>query len=95
MINTISLIWLIGTLTAAVSILTKIIGLPDQIRKNYIRKSTKGVSSILIILLFSSYSLWTIYGLLKNDWVLIAGHGLGILTTGAIIYQIIKYKKRK
>ena len=49
-------------------------------------------SSILIILLFLSYILWTFYGFLKNDIFLMIGHGVGIITTGIIILQIIKYK---
>lgn len=31
---------------------------------------------------------------LKKDWVLIIGQGAGVLTTGAIVYQIIIYKKK-
>jgi len=90
--DTVSLILIVGIITTIVSILTKLIGLPDQIRKNYIRKTTRGVSSILIILLFLSYVLWTFYGFLKNDIFLMIGHGIGIITTGIIILQIIKYR---
>ena len=93
--NKTMLILLIGTLTTIVSVLTKLIGLPDQIRQNHTRKSTKGFSTILIILLCSSYTLWTIYGILKEDLFLIVGHGIGIITTGIIIIQIIKYKNKK
>ncbi len=90
--NTASLILLIGTFTVIVSILTKLIGLPDQIRQNYIRKSTEGVSTILIVLLCLSYILWTIYGFLKKDIFLMVGHGVGIISTGIIVLQILKYR---
>lgn len=93
--DTVSLILLIGTLTVIVSIVTKLIGLPDQIRQNYIRKSTTGVSTILFFSLFLSYTLWTFYGLLKNDLFLMIGHSIGIITTGIIIFQIIKYHSNK
>ena len=89
-----SLIVFIGVLTTIVSVLTKLFGLPDQIRKNWLKKSTQGVSTILIVLLCLSYALWTLYGFLKQDWFLIIGHGMGILTTGIIIYQIISYRKK-
>ncbi len=90
-----TLIVFVGTLTVIVSLLTKLIGLPAQIRQNFIRKSTKGVSAVLIILLCLSYSLWTFYGFLKKDLFLIIGHSIGIITTGIIVLQIIKYKQKR
>lgn len=86
---------LVGVITTIVSILVKIIGLPDQIRKNYVRKSTAGLSVPFFVLGFVSYGLWTMYGLLKQDWVLIAGQGAGMLTMGIIAGQIYLYRKNK
>ncbi len=90
-----SLVWIVGTLTVIVSILSKVIGFPDQMRKNYLRKSTEGVSSALMVLLLVSYALWTLYGFLIGDWVIIAGMGVGVITTGIIIFQIIAYRKKR
>lgn len=84
----------IGFLTTVLSILIKIVGFPDQIKKNYQRKSTEGVSSSFYVLSFVTYLLWTIHGLLQKDMVIILGQGLGIITTGIIVLQILKYKKR-
>jgi uncharacterized protein with PQ loop repeat len=86
---------IIGSLTLVVGILVKLLGFPDQFLKNYRRKSTEGLSSIFMLLSFTSYSLWTLHGILQKDIVLIIGQGLGVLTTGAIIYQIIIYNKQK
>ncbi len=86
---------IVGVLTTVLSILVKIIGFPDQIRQNFIRKSTEGVSTTFYILSFLVYILWTLHGVFENDWVVILGQGLGILTTGVIVYQIFKYKKKK
>ena len=94
-LDNLSIIWLVGTLTVIVSILVKIIGLPDQIRKNYLRKSVSGVSILLIALLCMSYSLWVIYGILKADWFIVIGHGVGIITTGIILVQAYIYGKHK
>lgn len=94
-LQTISFASVVGFLTLVVGILVKIIGLPDQIRKNYNRKSTEGLSTTFIILALASYSLWTLHGILRNDIVLIIGQGLGIFTTGIIIWQIFKYRKKK
>ena len=86
---------IVGSLTLVVGILVKIIGLPDQIRKNYNRKSTEGLSTTFMILALISYSLWTLHGILRKDIVLIIGQGLGIFTTSIIIWQILKYRKTK
>ena len=86
---------IIGTLTLIIGVLVKLLGFPDQFLKNYKRKSTEGLSSIFMTLSFTSYSLWTLHGIFQKDIVLIIGQGLGVLTTGAIIYQIISYKQKK
>jgi len=86
---------IIGVSTLIVGVLTKLIGFPDQIRKNYKRKSTEGLSTALMILSFVAYLLWTIHGILRDDMVLIIGQGMGILTTGIIVYQIFIYKKNE
>lgn len=86
---------IIGILTAVLSILVKVVGFPDQIRQNHKRKSTEGVSTSFYVLSFLVYLLWTAHGVLENDWVIIFGQGLGILTTGVIVYQIFLYRKKK
>jgi len=85
---------IIGVLTTILSVLIKVIGFPDQMRKNYVRKSTEGVSSWFYVMSFITYILWTWHGILQNDKVVIYGQGLGIITTGIIVYQIIIYKKK-
>lgn len=87
-----TLIGVVGFLTAAVSILVKFIGLPDQIRKNHRRKSTEGLSVWFFALSVLAYALWVFYGILKSDWVLILGQGFGMVTMGIIAYQIWIYR---
>jgi uncharacterized protein with PQ loop repeat len=86
------IIAVVGVVTTAISILVKIIGLPDQIHKNYSRKSTTGLSVPFFVLGFVSYGLWTLYGSLKGDWVLILGQGAGMITMGIIAWQIYIYR---
>lgn len=86
---------IIGFLTTTLSILIKVVGFPDQIKKNYKRKSTEGISSTFYILSFITYILWTLHGFLQKDWVVIFGQALGIVTTGIIVYQIFIYHKKK
>ena len=86
---------IIGFLTTALSILVKVVGFPDQIKKNHKRKSTEGVSTSFYVLSFLVYVLWTVHGILQKDMVIIFGQGLGIITTGAIVYQIYIYRSKK
>lgn len=90
-----TLISVVGAATATVAILVKVVGLPDQIRKNHRRKSTEGLSVPFFLMGLLSYVLWTIYGLLQKDWVVALGQGAGVLTMGAIAYQIWLYRERK
>lgn len=85
----------IGVLTTVVGILVKVIGFPDQFRLNFKRKSTKDLSTLFYALAFVSYMLWTAHGFFQKDWVLIIGQGVGIITTGMIVAQIIIYRKNK
>ena len=86
---------LVAVLTVIFGLLAKVVGFPDQIRKNYKRKSTEGLSTIFIVIAVISYILWTIHGFFINDWVLIVGQGLGIVTTGVILIQILHYRKKQ
>ena len=88
------LITFVGVITTIVAILVKVIGLPDQIRKNHSRKSTEGLSVVFFGLGFLSYFLWTLYGGLKGDWVLILGQGAGMVTMGIIAFPIYFYRSK-
>ena len=90
-----TLISVVGILTIVSTLILKIVGFPHQVKENYIRKSTKGVSTIFFALIFWCYSLWTLYGILKKDIVVSIGHGIGIIVTGIILIQIIIYRKNK
>lgn len=90
-----SLISAVGVVTVVVAILVKVIGLPDQIRKNHKRQSTEGLSVPFFLMALLSYVLWTTYGLLRGDWVVALGQGVGVVTTGIIAYQIWIYRGKK
>jgi len=91
---TITFAIIIGILTVTIGILVKVLGFPHQFMKNYKKKSTEGLSTVFILLAFVSYTLWTIHGYLQNDLVLIIGQGVGILTTGMIVFQVFYYRKK-
>jgi len=89
----ITLTTIVGFFTITLGILVKLVGFPDQIRRNFKNKSTKGLSTSFIILSFLAYVMWTLHGVLIGDVVVIIGQGLGIITTGVVLYQIYIYGK--
>lgn len=94
-LETITIASIISFLTLVVGILVKLIGFPDQIRKNWKRKSTYGISISFMVLSFCSYFLWTLHGIMIKDRVVTIGQGLGVITTGIILFQMFVYKNNK
>lgn len=93
-IESITFAWIIWFLTLFFGILVKVIWFPDQIIKNFKKKSTEWLSTKFMVLSFIVYVLWTIHWLLQNDIVLVLWQGLWIVTTWTILYQIVLYKKK-
>lgn len=92
----IALIPIIGTIVALLSAGSKIFGTPDQIRKNFNRKSTEGLSLLMYLFSFTTYFFWALYGALREDWVVFLAHGtLGCITTGIVLWQFLIYRKGK
>jgi uncharacterized protein with PQ loop repeat len=89
-----SLAAIIGILTIVFGIMVKIVGFPAQMKTNYQRRSTKGLSTTFMALSFVTYALWTLHGILQKDPVVYIGQGIGIITTGAILYQIWLYRNK-
>lgn len=57
---------IIAVLTVIFAILAKVVGFPDQIRKNYQRKSTKGLSTIMIVIGVIGYPFGQFMALFKK-----------------------------
>ncbi len=80
--------------TVAATLSVKLIGYPAQIRKIARSGSVENLSLTHFALSFVSYVLWTMHGLLKDDWVIIAGQGLGIVTSGVLLGLLLHYGRR-
>lgn len=85
--------YIIGILTVATSLAVKIIGYPNQILQIHKSKKVDNISLTLAVTSFITYVCWTIHGILKKDVVVIAGQSLGIVTSGILLFQILKYRK--
>lgn len=90
---TLDQITIVGFATIVASYMIKLIGFPQQAIKLYKSKNTENVSWFLFLSSFISYILWTYYGYLKNDWVIMWGQSVGIITSGVVLYLLSKYRK--
>jgi hypothetical protein len=88
-----SLDQVVSTLTLVFGILVKVIGFPEQFFKNRERRSTDGVSRSFYALAVLSYTLTSLQSWLAHDLVVCVNQGLGVITSGAIVTQIIIYRK--
>lgn len=82
----------ISTLTVVASFSTKLIGAPSQINQLLKTKNSDSFSVLHGTLIFVAYILWAIHGYLKNDMTVMIGQGIGVLTSGLILFFIIKYR---
>ena len=86
---------MIAILTTVFSVAVKVIGMPDQIKSNFQRKSTEGLSSWFLVFTLISYCMWVLHGLMTKDLSLVIGQGIGIIATSVIVWQMIVYRKHK
>ena len=85
---------IISTLTVIASLAVKLVGSPSQIRQLIKTKNSESVSLLQWVLVFTSYVLWLLHGIIKKDITVIVGQGIGIITSGLIVFFIIKYRKK-
>jgi MtN3 and saliva related transmembrane protein len=88
-------IQIVGVLTLIASYSIKLVGFPEQIQKIRKAKSSDGISKSLFIASFISFVLWTVYGILKNDWVIVLAQGLGTLVAGVLLIYMWKYRTKE
>jgi MtN3 and saliva related transmembrane protein len=68
-----------------------IISALPQLYKIIKTKSAKDVSIITYIILFIAQSLWTSYGVLKNDLQITITNGISVVITLAIVISALIY----
>ncbi len=85
-----------GFVAFLITVIYTCLGLPVQIRKNYISKSTAGLSLITMVLLFFTFSSWVAYGLIKSerDWYIVGSNFPGAVFVTIILYQFFLYRRR-
>jgi MtN3 and saliva related transmembrane protein len=74
-------IYILGMLAAA---LTSLSYLP-QLQKAMPRNSTSDLSLKMLVVLLAGVCLWIVYGVLKDDWVIILANSIGASLSLAVL----------
>lgn len=63
-----------------------------QIRKAWKTKKVEDVSPGMFIVLLVGLSLWVVYGIIQNDFPIIATNGVALALNSLMLYLMIRYK---
>lgn len=74
-------------------ILTAISMLP-QLIKIIREKKAEEVSALMLLVLITGNILWAAYGMLREDWPIIATNGCSILINSLTIFFRMRYRER-
>ena len=88
-----SLLSIAGWCATIVTTAYTMFGLPGQIKENYQRKSTEGLSISLFCFLFATFASWIFYGILLQNYFIIVPNVLGALFGIVILFQFFYYKR--
>jgi uncharacterized protein with PQ loop repeat len=72
------------------------LGLPVQIKKNYEQRSVAGLSLFMSVVLFFTFSSWTMYAFVKSpkDWYVFGSNLPGVICILVILYQFFIYRNK-
>jgi len=86
---------ILGWFALVITLVYTCFGLPVQIRKNYLSKSTEGLSLFLMVALLFTFSSWVVYAAAKPDpdWYVIGSNAPGALCVLVILAQFYKYRR--
>ncbi len=72
-------------------------GLPAQILKNYKRKTTEGLSIVLVLLCACTLVLWSSYAWAKDprDWYILGSNVPGLIFALVLLSQFWLYRKKE
>lgn len=64
-----------------------------QLIKLLKEKQAEGLSIGMLVILLIGQALWIAYGVLKNDWIIIASNAFSIIVNGCIMILALKSKR--
>jgi len=77
----------------AASLFTSVALLP-QLLKIFREKNSDGVSLGMLLVLFTGLALWTVYGILRKDVIIIAANSFSLLVNILTGIMTLRYRKR-
>jgi MtN3 and saliva related transmembrane protein len=77
----------------AASVLTGISMLP-QLIKVIKDKKADDISYVMLIVLLAGLGLWSAYGVLKKDWIIVISNSFSFMVNLALLFLSIYYKKQ-
>ena len=88
---------IVGIVAFLITVTYTCVGLPIQVRKNYINKSMGGISLFMMVVLFFTFSSWITYGFVKSpkDWYIIGSNIPGAGWVFIILCQFWIYRVKR
>ncbi len=84
--NTETIIGIIASVGTGISLLPQLFKLIKE-------KKAENISMLMLMVLFIGISCWIIYGIMKEDWIIIISNSFGLLVNIILSVFAIKYKK--
>jgi len=86
----------LGWTALFITVVYTCVGLPSQIRRNYLTKSTTGLSLFMVAMLACTFSVWFAYGLTVSprNWFIIGANVPGAVFALVMLAQFCIYRKR-
>lgn len=69
--------------------------LVPQIRKSLTTHSMQDVSLYLVVLLLCGFFLWTVYGILRGDWIIIGANAVNTTLNAILLALKFTYSKSR
>ena len=63
-----------------------------QVIKTWKERSAKDISLMMFLIAAVNEVMWIVYGVLKNDWVIISTNSVVLVMSSNMIYLKLKYK---
>ena len=63
-----------------------------QVIKTWKERSAKDISLMMFLIAALNEVMWIVYGVLKNDWVIISTNSVVLVMSSTMIYFKLKYK---
>lgn len=83
-----------ATPVGIVAALLTTFGFVPQIIKLLRTRKTDGVSAIMVVQIAAGLLLWVIYGILRNDFIIIIANTIGFLLAVATLMLYLIFKNR-